>query len=104
MQIPIVSASEIIGWTEEIPEFFGSALRHAEAERLVGGEVRCVYVEIEDRAAARRAGAPPEWDGAWRCLALCSDRTIRRARAGDLMPVISIGPRQRPRAEGAAGL
>jgi hypothetical protein len=79
MQIPIVrDGGRIIGWTDQGPEFEGTKLRHREAERLLGGAVACTYVQIDNRADAQRAGAPPEWSGPWRCLAICSDH----ARAG----------------------
>jgi hypothetical protein len=74
MQIPIVcDARKIVGWTSQVPEATGSALRHAEAERLLGGPISCVYVEIDNPHDALRAGAPPEWSGPWRCLAICRD-------------------------------
>lgn len=74
MLIPIVgSGRKILGWTDKVPEFQGANLRHADAERLLSGPVSCAYVEIDNWADARRAGAPPEWNGPWRCLAICSD-------------------------------
>ena len=70
--IPIVNdRCEIVGWTDNAPGYVGPALRHPEAEELVG-PVTCLYIEIERAEDARKAGAPPEWRGPWRCLALCS--------------------------------
>ncbi len=74
MKIPIVrNGGQILGWTDQVPELQGANLRHADAERLLGGPVSCTYVQIDNRADARRAGAPPDWTGPWRCLAICSD-------------------------------
>ena len=70
-QIPIVNRNRrIVGWTHDTPETIGASLRHAEAERLVGGAVTATYVQISDRVAAGRAGAPLGWNGPWRCLAI----------------------------------
>jgi hypothetical protein len=74
MQIPIIGGGgKILGWTDQVPELQGTNLRHAEAERLLGGAVSCTYVQIDNRADALRAGAPPGWNGPWRCLAICGD-------------------------------
>jgi hypothetical protein len=74
MHIPIVrDGGKILGWTDQVPELQGATLRHPAAERLLGGGVSCSYVQIDNLADARRAGAPPDWTGPWRCLAICSD-------------------------------
>ena len=76
-QIPIVDRHRrIIGWTSEDPQLMADPLRvrHVQAEELVGGPVVCTYVQISDPAAARRAGAPPEWQQPWRCIALVSEK------------------------------
>lgn len=89
--IPIVNdRREIAGWTDVQPKVFGSTLRHTEAERLVGGSIICVYVEIEDSATALQAGAPPGWQGQWRCLALCSARAVSAEANGSVFPVVQI--------------
>lgn len=73
MELPIFDRqSRLVGWTRRNPEVGSVRLRHAYAELLVGCTVGGVYVEIEDPADAKRAGAPPGWKGPWRCLALCS--------------------------------
>ena len=72
--VPIVNERcEIVGWTEKSPVVNGAELRHADAERLVG-PIAALYVQIENRADAVLAGAPPRWNGPWHCLALCSKR------------------------------
>lgn len=72
MEFPILDRKgRLIGWTHQSPKL-GNALRHAYAELLAGGSVVCVYVQIDDPADAKRAGAPPGWNEPWRCLALCS--------------------------------
>jgi hypothetical protein len=72
--VPIVNdRSEIVGWTEKAPVVHGTMLCHEDAERLVG-PLAVLYVQIDNHGAAVRAGAPPDWNGPWRCLALCSDR------------------------------
>lgn len=63
----------IIGWTTRAPESTGMTIRHAEAEKVVGGAVTCAYVEIADHEAAARAGAPADWRGPWRCLAIVAE-------------------------------
>ena len=73
MEFPIFDReSRLVGWTRRGPELNNTLLRHPYAERLVGGTVVCFYVEIDDPADAKRAGAPPGWREPWRCLALCS--------------------------------
>lgn len=94
MQIPIVSdAGKILGWTDQVPELQGTNLRHAEAERLLGGPVSCTYVQIDNEADAQRAGAPKEWNGPWRCLAICSDH----AGVGANSPALGVGRHLPPR-------
>ena len=73
----------LVGWTREGPEFSGTTLRHPYAERLAGGTVLCAYVQIDDPAEAKRAGAPPDWNETWRCLGLCADVTLRLNGARD---------------------
>jgi len=77
MSIPIVGADrKIVGWTDRIPEIIGASLRHAEAEKLVGGRIVAIYIEIDNPLDAAKAGAPKEWRGTWRCLAICSERIV----------------------------
>jgi hypothetical protein len=94
MLIAIVGpGGKILGWTSKVPEVQGMILRHAEAERLLGGGLSCTYVQIDDRDDATRAGAPPEWNGPWRCIAICSDGADLGAKRSD---------RRRGAASGAA--
>jgi hypothetical protein len=73
MKLPIVNAcGEIVGYTNESPKLVGTSVRHSYAERLLGDAVKAAYVEITDQAELARVGAPPDWSGEWRCLALCS--------------------------------
>jgi hypothetical protein len=73
-EVPIVDGNlRIVGWTKASPEFLGTSLRHPEAERLISEKVACVYVQIVDRDAARRAGAPDGWAAPWRCLAIVAE-------------------------------
>ena len=82
MLIPIVgNGGGILGWTDKAPEYHGITLRHAEAEALLGRTISCGYIEIERPADAERAGAPPGWNGPWRCLALCGADAIGVGRA-----------------------
>ncbi len=94
MSIPIVDAhGRIVGWTDVTPEFRGASLHQPEAERLLGAAYLAAYVRIEDAEDAERAGAPPGWQGGWRCLALCSARLVS-GRAGDpIVPVAVRSPR-----------
>jgi hypothetical protein len=88
MAIPIVDAQRrIIGWSGITPELRGATLFQPEAERILGTPIVAMYVRIEDPEDARRAGAPPGWQGGWRCLALCSERMARNG-AGD--PVLLV--------------
>lgn len=88
MSFPIVSEQrQIVGWTDAIPEFHGSLIREPEAERLLGGGIMPLYVRIEDPLDAQRAGAPADWTGAWRCLALCSARLKTIDAEGGILPV-----------------
>jgi hypothetical protein len=81
MSIPIVSADgRLVGWTDRIPQIVGSALRHPEAEQLVGGSVVALYIELDQPGDVVKAGAPPGWKGAWRCLALCSELAAKSGR------------------------
>ena len=74
MAIPIVDARRrIVGWTAITPELRGAALFQPEAERILGTPIVAMYVRIENPDDAQRAGAPPGWQGGWRCLALCSE-------------------------------
>lgn len=73
MEFPILDREgRLIGWTHQGPELGNALVRHAYAELLTGGSIVCVYVQIDDPADAKRAGAPPGWNEPWRCLALCS--------------------------------
>lgn len=70
--IPIVDANQtIVAWTETAPVIEEGKLRHAAAERLLGGAIFCTQIALADPEDIRRAGGPPTWRGAWRCLALC---------------------------------
>jgi len=71
----------LVGWTRQGPEFSSTLLRHPYAERLAGGTVSCAYVQIEDPADAKRAGAPAGWKEPWRCLGLCADVALRLSGA-----------------------
>jgi hypothetical protein len=81
--MPIVNEhAEIVGWTSVDPENRAGTIWHEEAQRLLGAIAPC-YVEIDDPEAARMAGAPEGWHGAWRCLAICSESIRRAQNAGD---------------------
>ena len=89
-QVPIVDRScRIVGWTSASPETVGAILRHAEAEKLLGGPVTGIYVQIADPAAAERAGAPAGWDAPWRCIAIVAlgDAGRHRKEASPLLDV-----------------
>lgn len=91
MSIPIVNAERrIVGWTEVIPEVFGAVLRHPEAERLVGGRIAAVYVEVLEPGDAVKAGAPRDWKGVWRCLALCSESIVRNMELTQAIPTVRV--------------
>jgi len=64
-------AHEIVAWTSVAPEVENGRLRHAEAERLLGGAIFCTQVALLRADQIRRAGGPTDWAGPWRCLALC---------------------------------
>ena len=57
--------------------------------RLIGEKVACVYVQIVDRDAARRAGAPDGWAAPWRCFAIVAESgaSERRAEGTPLLDV-----------------
>jgi hypothetical protein len=81
--VPIVDGSlRIVGWTKANPEDLGVVFRHSEAERLTGEKVTCAYVQIVDRDAARRAGAPDGWATPWRCLAIVAESGFGRREEG----------------------
>jgi hypothetical protein len=70
--IPVVNdAHEIVAWTGVPPVVENGRLRHAEAERLLGGAIFCTQIALMDPDQIRRAGGPTGWVGPWRCLALC---------------------------------
>ena len=70
--IPIVGgAHEVVGWTDQAPVIENGRLRHAEAERVLGGPIFCTQVALTSPAEIMRAGGPANWTGPWRCLALC---------------------------------
>jgi hypothetical protein len=72
MEFPIFDRdSRLVGWTRQGPELSNTLFRHAYAELLAGGSVVCIYVQIDDPADPKRAGAPSGWREPWRCLALC---------------------------------
>ena len=76
--MPIINANrQIIAWSRDVPVYLGGQLRHYEAERLIG-DFRVCYVEVWDAELAKRAGAPSEWEGSWRCLAVCSVRAVHQ--------------------------
>jgi hypothetical protein len=87
--VPIVDGNlRIVGWTKASPEL-STIFRHDEAERLIGEKVTCAYVQIADRDAARRAGAPDGWAAPWRCLALVAESAaLGRREQG--MPLLDI--------------
>ena len=86
MLIPIVGdAKRIVGWTDKVPRYHGTILRHPEAEALLGRAITCTYVEIDRGPDALRAGAPPDWNGPWRCLALCgADKALAALYANEI--------------------
>jgi hypothetical protein len=94
----------LIGWTTDTPTINGASVRHEEAERLTGGKVFPVYVEIKNYSDAVRAGAPQGWPDPWRCLGLCAERALPRPRAEGEVPTIEIqsGNSTRPLSERAA--
>lgn len=70
-QIPILNREgRVVDWTDAPPQPSGRMLRHPEAEKILGGRIGCAFVEIVDRALAQKAGAPPQWDERWRCIAI----------------------------------
>jgi hypothetical protein len=74
-ETPIIDGvGRIVGWTRDIPAVSSGRIVHAQAEAALRGPVTCTYVQITDRAAATRAGAPPGWPEPWRCLAFVPDR------------------------------
>ena len=88
MATPIVDARRvIIGWTDVKPDVYGTNIRHADAEGLLGSKIVSACVEIADPANALRAGAPSGWNGPWRCLALCSERALAANANGGVLPV-----------------
>ncbi len=70
--IPIVNAAHVVvGWTLRAPVVEKGCLRHAEAERALGGPIFCTQVALARPEEIVRAGGPANWAGSWRCLALC---------------------------------
>jgi len=70
-EIPIVDEHlTIVSWSDEMPQIIGGSLRHRRAETILRGRVSCRFIEISDASDARRSGAPPDWQGSWRCLAI----------------------------------
>jgi hypothetical protein len=79
-KFPIVDGYlHVVGWTAAAPEMSRGMLRHAEAERIFGGPITCVYVELETLEDAIAAGAPAHWRGPWRCLAIAPEGTASLA-------------------------
>lgn len=77
MSIPIVNAARtVVGWTDVDPVVVRNRLRHAKAERLLGGPIHCVEIVLSDRSEMAQAGAPPGWSSTWRCLALSGDERV----------------------------
>jgi hypothetical protein len=88
MAIPIVNARrQIVGWTDAAPQIYGYIVSHPDAERLIGKPIVCVYIRILNPDDALRAGAPRDWPGEWRCLALCSERALSPKSDDGVMPV-----------------
>src|SRR5690349_161658 len=92
--IPIVDEClRIVGWTYHVPMVSGYTLRHSEAEALLGGPVDCAFIEIDQRTDAVRAGAPFNWCGPWRCLALVPRGTLKSQEVdGSHNHVLSLPP------------
>jgi hypothetical protein len=75
VQIPIIDANRrLVGWTGAAPRVENGVIRHATAERLVGGPIEGCYVKLLGADDGARAGAPSDWSGAWRCIALISEQ------------------------------
>jgi hypothetical protein len=86
MSVPIVNAQrQIVGWTDTLPENISATMRHPDAEKLVGGQVTAAFVGIDDPETAKRAGAPEDWKGTWRCIGLCSMAAFSRSEDGYLV-------------------
>lgn len=91
-EVPIVDGNcRIIGWTSTAPTTVDAAVRHPDAEKLAGGPVTCGYVQITDKEAARRAGAPADWSEPWRCLAIISESGAQSLRS-DGAPLTAVAP------------
>jgi hypothetical protein len=96
MSIPIVGADRtIVGWTDTIPQIVGVSLHHADAEKLVGGRIVAIYIEVENPRDAVKAGAPKDWRGTWRCLALCSERITDGASGGFAVSTVRVKVEER---------
>jgi len=81
VEVPIVGAGhDIVAWTATAPVIGNGRLRHAEAERVLGGPIFCTQIALTRADDIARAGGPPNWRGPWRCLALCP---IEHARGLD---------------------
>jgi hypothetical protein len=95
--IPIVDANrQIVGWTAAAPNVMGIELRHAEAERLVGGRIVSRRVELVRRQDIVRAGGPKRWSAPWVCLALMSVEAHAVLQPFDVPRVRSAGPQPPP--------
>ncbi|MGH7005457.1 MAG: hypothetical protein ACREIP_16065 [Alphaproteobacteria bacterium] len=71
MNIPIINRSgDVVGWTDSPPSLVSGRLEHRKAAALLKAELKATYVEISGEDALR-AGAPPNWEQPWRCLAIC---------------------------------
>jgi len=82
-KIPIVDERlRVVGWCEEMPRITGRTLRHKSAEAILGRRVTGLFVEIDDENLARNAGAPPDWRGLWRCIAIGPEMHEPRAERG----------------------
>jgi len=76
-KIPIVNEHlKIVAWSDEAPKIIGCTLRHRRAETLLHQRVSTRIIEIEG-AYSELAGAPPNWRGPWRCLAITPDKMLK---------------------------
>jgi hypothetical protein len=85
MRFPLLDASaRLVGWTARAPAFEGNALRHREAEKLVGTPIVILPVLLMDDAHILLAGGEPNPEGLW-ALAIAHVGCVRR------MPIVVRG-------------